>query len=88
MKFNPTHKTNDGIFEVEINANKGIELALGLAHAITVFNTQTQKLSVKKIYHNKKGLYFNGNNSYWHKSKSSRYYLHELLEVKENERLD
>lgn len=58
MKFNPTHKTNDGIFEVEINANKGIELALGLTHVITVFNTQTEKLSVKKIYHNKKRTLF------------------------------
>ena len=83
MEFKPTHKTVDGIFDIEIDANKGVELVFGLTHTITVYNTETNKLSEKKIYHNKKGLYFSGNNSYWHKSKKSRYYLHELEVVKE-----
>lgn len=83
MKFKPTHKTGDNAFEVEIDANKGIELYLGLTHKITVYNTQTKQLSEKTLHKNKKGILFNGNTSYWNKTKKSRYYLHELEDLSE-----
>lgn len=96
MKFNPNYKTKDGYFEVELDLSKltndkppkqeywqNAEITI---HKIRVYNTHTNRFSEKSIYYNEeKGYYFKGKNSYWHKTPSSKYYINDLLEVKENE---
>ena len=95
MKFNPNYKTKDGWFEVELDIFKltdrkpqkqdywqSDEITI---HKIQVYNTHTNKLSEKSIYCDSQGYYFRGNNSYWHKTPSSKYYINDLVkEVKDN----
>lgn len=85
MNFKATHKTTDDMFEVEIDTNKGIELYLGLTKYISVHNTKTNNFSINKLYHNKNGIYFIENNTYLHRFKNPKYYLHEL-EVLKNDK--
>lgn len=96
MLFVPNYKTADGYFEIMLDKatleNKPLEKGTYSEWyhnkeitqcKISVYNTQTKKLSEKSIYYNEqKGFYFKGNNSYCSKSPKRIYYIEELVEIK------
>jgi hypothetical protein len=102
MRFNPNYKTIDGWFEVMVDVslllNKPLEAGTYLEHwhnkeitqnKIIVYNTMTNRMSEKSIYFNEnKGFYFKGSNSYWTKTPHSKYYIADLIPLKEENKND